>query len=287
VGIGPTKTLAKFANHVAKKHPQFAGVCDLHALTRPERLQWMAQTEVGEVWGVGRHRVEPLARRGIRSVLDLRNASPTAIRQQFGIVLERTVNELRGISCLELEDVAEAKQQILSSRSFGVPVTRKEELGEALAYHAANVAARLRAQGGVAAALHAFILTNRFREDGPQYNGALTLPLAEPTDDTRVFTGAALRALDSIYRPGFQYKKAGVLLSLIGEKSHRQPSLFDDAPSAEKSARLMSVMDAVNREFGSGALHTAATGTTFRWKTRAERRSPRYTTCWDELPVAR
>jgi DNA polymerase V len=284
VGVGPTKTLAKFANHLAKKNPEFNGVCDLHAMTRQERLQWMAKVEVGEVWGVGRRTVDPLARIGIHSVLDLRNTPPKAIRAQFGVVLERTVSELRGAPCLELEDVAPAKQQILSSRSFGAPITRIEELREAVAYHAENVGMKLRDQRGLAAAIHVFILTNHFN-DSPQYNGALTLPLADSTDDTRHLVAAALRALASIYRPGFVYKKAGVALLGIAAKANRQQTLFDDTEASEKSSRLMSVMDTVNREFGRDMLHTAATGIAHRWATKAERRSPRYTTRWDELPV--
>jgi nucleotidyltransferase/DNA polymerase involved in DNA repair len=122
VGCGPTKTLAKLANHLAKKNAVFNGVCDLHALSRPERLQWMHKIEVGEVWGVGRRLVKlDLQALDIHTVLDLRNASPKQIRAQFGVVMERTCSELRGVSCLELEDLAPPKQQIMSSRSFGTP----------------------------------------------------------------------------------------------------------------------------------------------------------------------
>ena len=124
VGVGPTKTLAKFANHLAKKNDVFNGVCDLHAMTRPERLEWMWGVEVGEVWGVGSRIRKRLAGMGIDTVLELRNASPKQMRAQFGVVMERTCNELRGISCLELEDVMPPKQQIMSSRSFGAPVER-------------------------------------------------------------------------------------------------------------------------------------------------------------------
>jgi DNA polymerase V len=128
VGVGPTKTLAKFANHLAKKNEGFGGVCDLHAMTRTERRAWMSGVEVGEVWGVGPRTAARLEAMGIRTVLALRNASPTALRTRFGVVLARTCNELRGVSCLALEDVAVPKQQILSSRSFGVPVDTIEEL---------------------------------------------------------------------------------------------------------------------------------------------------------------
>ena len=122
VGFGPSKTLAKLANHMAKKNPEFDGVCDLHAMSRLERRQWMSQIEVGEVWGVGRRINTRLAAMGIQTILELRNASPKAIRAQFGVVMERTCEELRGVSCLELEEIAPPKQQIMSSRSFGKPV---------------------------------------------------------------------------------------------------------------------------------------------------------------------
>ncbi len=146
VGIGPTKTLAKFANHLAKKNGVFDGVCDLHVLSRPERLQWMAGIDVGEVWGVGRRIAIRLKELGILSVRDLRNASPKEIRTHFGVVMERTCNELRGVSCLDLEDVAPAKQQIMSSRSFGAPVEALVELREAVATYVASAAAKLREQ---------------------------------------------------------------------------------------------------------------------------------------------
>ena len=144
VGIAPTKTLTKFANHLAKKNAVFEGVCDLHAMTRLERLEWMYGVEVGEVWGVGRRIAKRLEAMHIGTVLDLRNASPKEIRAQFGVVIERTCNELRGISCLELDDVAPSKQQIMSSRSFGTPVETIAELREAVASYIARAAEKLR-----------------------------------------------------------------------------------------------------------------------------------------------
>jgi len=287
VGVGPTKTLAKLANHLAKKQPVFEGVCDLHLLARQERLDWMSRIPVSEVWGVGRKLKVQLARMGIQSVLDLRNVSPKAIRARFGVVLERTVSELRGISCLELDEVAPPKHQILSSRSFGMPITAIEELREAVAHHAACVAVRLRAQHGLAAAVHVFIQTNPFREQ-PQYNGVQTLTLTEPTDDTRALTAAALRGLNEVFRAEFSYKKAGVMLVNITPKAYRQASLFDDAPlDAGRSTRLMQALDDVNHTFGRGTLRLAVAGSGHpRWVMKSEHRSPRYTTRWDEVPVA-
>ena len=200
VGVGPTKTLAKFANHLAKKNPVFDGVCDLHALSRPERLAWMHGVEVGEVWGVGPRITKRLAAMGITSVLALRNASPKEMRTHFGVVMERTCNELRGISCLELEDIAQPKKQIMSSRSFGAPVETLAELRESVASYLATAAEKLRRQKSAAGAVYVFLLTNRFKEDEPQYNAGITVPMPDATDDTLVLTDAALKGLAAIFR---------------------------------------------------------------------------------------
>lgn len=284
VGVGPTKTLAKFANHLAKKNAEFDGVCDLHALSRPQRLAWMRGVEVGEVWGVGRRIAGSLEALGIHTVLDLRNASPKLMRTHFGVVMERLCNELRGISCLALEDVAPPRQQILCSRSFGTPVGAIAELREAVASYTARAAEKLRRQHSVAAAVQVFIHTNRFREDEQQYHGAVTVALVEPSEDTRALTAAAFEGLAAIYRPGLRYKKAGVMLSLLADREARQATLFDAPPDTAKAARLMAALDAVNRSFGRDTLHVAASGTTRRWAMRSGNRSPRYTTRWDELP---
>ncbi len=286
VGIGPTKTLAKLANHLAKKNAVFDGVCDLQVLSRPERLQWMAGIDVGEVWGVGRRIAIRLKELGILSVRDLRNASPKEIRTHFGVVMERTCNELRGLSCLDLEDVAPAKQQIMSSRSFGAPVEALVELREAVATYVASAAAKLREQGSESGAIYVFVQTNRFREDDVQYNAGLTVPLEEPSDDTLVLIKAALNGLEKIYRPGFRYKKAGITLTLLTDKTLRQETLFDDPQVRAKSKRLMAVIDAVNQEYGRETLRSGASGIEKNWATRAELRSPRYTSRWEDLPVA-
>lgn len=287
VGCGPTKTLAKIANHLAKKNPEFDGVCDLHAIPRPERLQWMSQLEVGEVWGVGKRIAKRLNAMGIETVLDLRNTSIKEIRAQFGVVMERTCNELRGISCLELEDVAPAKQQIMSSRSFGSPVTSLNELREAVASYVTRAAEKLRAQGSVSAAVQVYIQTNRFKESDLQYNEGLLVPLPDPTDDTRLLASAATLGLGLIFKPGYQYKKAGIMLTLISDKAKRQQTLFDDPLQRAQSAKLMAAMDAINAEFGRDTVRTGANGTDKRWAMRSENRSPRFTTRWDELPIAK
>jgi DNA polymerase V len=285
VGVGPTKTLAKFANHLAKKNPQFDGVCDLHSISRPDRLAWMNSIDVGEVWGVGPRIAKRLNVMGIQTVLDLRNASPKQIRTHFGVVLERTCNELRGISCLALEDIAAAKKQIMSSRSFGVPVRRIEELRESVATYLARGAEKLRKQHSVCAAVYVFIQTNRFKDE-KQYSAGITVPLNDATDDTSTMTAAALAGLKTIYRSGYNYKKAGVMLTLLSNKQTRQMTIFDDPTATQRSARLMSAVDLINRDYGRGTVSLGASGIAQRWAMRAERRSPRYTTQWDELPIA-
>ena len=285
VGIAPTKTLAKFANHLAKKNAVFEGVCDLHTMTRQERLKWMHGIEVGDVWGVGRRIAKRLEAMQIGTILDLRNASPKEIRAHFGVVMERTCNELRGISCLKLDDVEPSKQQIMSSRSFGAPVETIAELREAVASYIARAAEKLRQQSSVSAAVYVFVQTNRFKTDEPQYSCGVTVPLVDTSDDTMVLTRAAFQGLAAIYRQGFRYKKTGVMLTLLSDKAGRQETLFDDPTSRDKSTRLMAVMDAVNREFGRDTLSSGASGVTQRWAMRSENRSPRYTTRWDELPV--
>lgn len=286
-GFGESKTLAKLANLLAKKNPVFDGVCDLTALTDQQRQQWMAKIEVGEVWGVGRKIAARLQTMGIQSVLDLAAADLKLIRRQFGVVLERTVSELQGTSCLELDDLADPKQQIMASRSFGEMVYDLAELGEAVAWHIDRAAEKLRDQGSVAGAVYVFIQTNRFRQADPQYNPGVVVPLVDVSDDTRALTTAALKGLRHIYRPGYSYKKCGVMLMELTTKLQRQETLFDDTAARAKSAKLMVAMDAVNSVWGRGTLRTGAAGMSKGWAMRSENRSPRYTTRWDELPMVK
>ena len=286
-GFGNSKTLAKFANHLAKKNPLFNGVCDLSAMSATECNKWMAQIEVGEVWGIGRRIAARLAIMNIHTVFDLKHADPKRLRAQFGVVVERTANELRGVCCLELEDVAPPKKQIMASRSFGSMVCELHELAEAVTWHVDRAAEKLRAQGSVAGAIHVFIETNRFRTDDDQYHAGQVVSISEPTDDSRIFTSAAIAGLRRIYRAGFAYKKCGVMLMELTTKANRQETLFDDATSRLRSAKTMAVLDAINNEWGQGTLRVAAAGVTKRWAMRSDNRSPRYTTQWDELPVAR
>ncbi|MCZ2112760.1 MAG: Y-family DNA polymerase, partial [Anaerolineae bacterium] len=212
VGFGATKTLAKLANHAAKKRPEFGGVCDLAALSAAAQDALLASIDVGEVWGVGHRGTPRLKALGLDNVKALRDADAKWLRREFSVVLERTVTELNGIPCIDLEDAAPAKQQIMSSRAFGAYVYDLAGLEEAVATYVGRAAEKLRRQGSVAGAVQVYVRTNPFKEDHPQYQRGLTVPLPDPTDDTRLLVRAALLGLRRIFKPGYAYQKAGVML---------------------------------------------------------------------------
>ena len=287
VGIADTKTLAKLANHCAKKG--FAGndgVCDFGRLSASELSTLFASIPVGDVWGIGRRITEGLGKLGIQTVEDLRCANTEYIRQQFSIVVERTVKELNGVQCVELEDAGTARQQIMVSRSFGTTVMNLDDLSESIAYFATLAAEKLRHDQSVATSICVFVRTNPFKESDPQYEKSVVVPLVQPSDDTTKLVNAALKGLKTIYRAGYQYKKSGVLLMGLHSKSSVQKTLFDDPVEQAKSDNMMSVMDAINHKMGAGSMTIAASGIRKRWAMRREQKSPNYTTEWGELPEA-
>lgn len=285
IGIAPTKTLAKLANHLAKKRLQYAGVCDLRTIQPAQRAALFAEIGVGEVWGVGGRLQDRLATMAIRTVEDLRRANPELIRRRFSVALERTVRELNDMSCLELEEVAPPRQQIIASRSFGNAVFLLEELREAVASHISRAAEKLRAQGSEVGALTVMICTNPFKPQDPQYQRAVTVPLSDPTSDTRKLIAIALRVLDGLYRSGFAYHKAGIMLAELMPAGKRQQSLFDELASDARAQAVMVAMDAINHRWGRSTLKSSVIGTRQGWKMRQERRTPDYTTSWSDLPV--
>jgi DNA polymerase V len=286
VGIAETKTLAKLANHCAKKnYAGGEGVCDFGQLSATELSKVFAKIPVNDVWGIGRKLTEKLATMNIHSVEDLRTANPSRMRAQFSIVVEKTVNELNGISCIELDEAGTPRQQIVVSRSFGQEVANLDDLKESIAYFTTTAAEKLRKDGSVASSICVFILTNPFKPNEPQYQRSIVVPIATPTDDTLKLVNAALRGLNSIYQVGFRYKKSGVMLMALQAKASIQATLFDDAEASEQSEKLMNVMDEINRKMGKGSVGIAASGTKQRWAMRREKKSPAYTTDWDELVV--
>jgi len=283
VGIGSTKTLAKLANHCAKKNlAGIDGVCNLDLLDEQAQAELFARIPVGEVWGVGWRLTEKLAARNIATVRELRDADARTLREAFSVMLERTVMELRGVSCMELEEMAPAKKQIVSSRAFGAYVYTLTELEEAVSLYMARAAEKLRAQHSVAGAVQVFIRTNPFKDEHPQYQAGVTVPLASPTADTRRLTHAAHLGLKHLFKPGYAYQKAGVMLMELREAGHEQGMLFDEpAPDRPK---LMDVIDRANGRWGRGTLRLASEGVEKAWHMKRGNLSPAWTTDWTQLP---
>ena len=304
IGFGATKTLAKLANHVAKTAdrkpgrypPQHAQVCNFLDLPTEQLHALLGATDVADVWGIGRKTAPRLNDAGLSSVLDLMKADVPTLRRQFGIAMEKTLRELHGTPCHDVDDAPQPNQQIMCSRSFGAPVTDLPTLIEVVSQFATQVARKLREQGSLAGAVQVFITTSPYRRQDRQHTPSTTLPLGQPTSDTRVLISSVVRALRGIFRPGFNYVKAGVTLVDLQPASHAQSALdlFGPIPTREAPARdrasLMSAMDALNQRFGREAVTVASASRRpgrSAHASRQERRSPRYTTRLDEIALAR
>lgn len=285
VGIGQTKTLAKFANVMAKQRSCVDGVFNLCDLPVAAVDELMTSQPVGTVWGIGPRLKQRLQAEGVLSVLDLKQSAPEAIRRRYGLVVEKTVRELRGQSCLSMEEIGRPRQHILSSRSFGTVLTQPEPIRAAVSHHAAHVAEKLRQQQGEARHVYVMVRTNPSREQDLQYRRTTLIPLAMPTADTAVILAAAMAGLREVFRPGFKYHKVGVMLGDISDSAQQQADLFHAADDAKRT-RLMALMDQINQKQGRGTLHFASTDLDDAWHMKHASRSPRFTTCWDELPVA-
>lgn len=296
IGIAPTKTLAKLANFIAKtaerkpgSYPEhLARVCNLATLSRGEREAILGATDVGEVWGVGPRIAAQLREGGIKTVLDLTRMDTATVRKRWNVTLERTVREVQGMPCIDLDDVPAPKQQIACTRSFGRAVTELEPLMEAVSEFASRAAEKLRKQDSLAGELLVFMHTSPHRA-GPQLSRSVTVPLRRPTADSRVLAKAAADGMRFMYVPGFQLIKAGVFLMDLQPASVQQGELELEPEEGRDRTRLMAAMDVLNGRFGKGTLHVGSTGlqgATQTWGMRQERRTPQYTTRWDDVPVA-
>lgn len=282
VGIGQTKTLAKLANHAAKKWlRQTGGVVDLSNVDRQRKL--MAALPVDETWGVGRRIAKKLEAMGIKTVLDLADTDIRFIRKHFSVVLERTVRELRGESCLGLEEFAPAKQEIVCSRSFGVRVTDYEQMRQAICSYAARAAEKLRGEHQYCRFISVFVKTSPFALNEPYYGNSASVKLLTPTQDSRDIIGAATRCLDVIWKDGHRYQKAGVMLGDFFSRGVAQLNLFDDNAPRAGSEKLMEVLDHLNAKDGKGTLYFAGQGIQQQWQMKREMLSPRYTTRYSDL----
>lgn len=284
VGLGPTKTLAKVANHAAKKDPAFGGVCDLtDAALRAAVLSAMA---AGEVWGVGPASAAKLARLGVTTAADLRDLDPRQARQALTVVGERIVHELRGAPCLPWEEVPAGRKGCAVTRSFGRPLADRADILEAVAGFAFRVGEKLRRNGVAAPRLAVFMHTNPFATSGTPHSASGSVGLMQPTNDGLELAAAAREVAGRIWRAGPRYTKAGVICEGLVPVAGVQLSALPGRP-LEVSERLMGAVDTVNQRFGRGSLFVASAGVRRAAAQKAEWRSPRYLSRIAELPIAR
>lgn len=276
-GIASTKTLAKVANKFAKKYPAYNRLCIID--TEEKREKALKLFEIGDIWGIGRRQATKLEKQGIKTAYDFTQLPGSWVRKNMTVTGERTWKELRGITCIDMESAPPAKKQICTSRSFGKMVEDIDTMSEAIATHASTCAKKLRQQKSYAMSLMVFIHTNNFREDLPQYWKNTIIKLPVPTSDTLEIVHYALEGLKSIFMPGYQYKKAGVIITEIVTSA--QLGLFDTV-DREKREKLMQTIDKVNGEHRH-LVKLAVQGNGRDWKLKQEQLSKRYTTDINEV----
>lgn len=289
IGLSSTKTLAKIANHIAKKEPEYNGVCWLHAADHiTENV--LKKLPVEEVWGVGSRIAARLQKLSIITAWDLREANLKTIRKHFSVVLERTVLELQGTPCIDIGDLETPKKNIMTSRSFGKLTGDLFDVQEAIRVHASRGAEKLRKQNSVATAVMIFLRTNRFRDDLLQYHPSVVIQLPYPTSDTREIVRAAQEGVKRIFRENYLYHKAGVMLLDLIDKDIEQFDFFNAPQSSDekqRSDKLMSTIDTINKKMGRGTVQIGAIRVNAAWEIKRDLLSQRFTTRWDEIPIAK
>jgi len=291
IGIAQTKTLAKLANEIAKKDgrkvingskqkSKYGGVLNLY--NNPYKEQFLKQVKVGDIWGIGRQYAKKLESQGIQDAFTLAQGNDEWIKQQLTIQGLRLVKELRGIPSIALQMTADPKKSIVSSRSFGKKITGLVELSEAVATYTTRIGEKLRKQGSCAGLMSVFLIANRFKSNSYYNSASITLPIQ--TNYTPELIKGALKVLKQIYKEGCEYQKAGVMVMNIVSDSSIQLNVFDaKPPEFAKQTSIMSAVDTLNRKYGKNTVKSASLGTKQNWKIKAEMRSPRYTTIWNEL----
>ena len=281
VGVAPTKTLAKIASKLCKQYPRLQGGCYMHRSEDIEKV--LRSFPVEDVWGIGRRSAKKLQQMHITTAWDYTQLSETAVRKIFALPGFRTWKELRGVPSVEFEDMIEPRQSICVSRSFAHEITALPELAEQVANFAAGVVPKLRKQGSLALEMAVFAMTNRFKENLPQTTGGVCITLPEASADHKTLILAAVDGCRRLYRPGFAYKKAGVVVTKLIQAQDYTPSVFADAAEAEREGRLSGAIDSINASFGPGAILFGVQGDG-RIKNAREHQSPHYTTLWDDIP---
>ena len=280
VGIAPTKTLTKVANHIAKKELEHGGVVLL--LDEAAQDSALARLQLTDLWGIAGRLAAKLQLLGIATPLDLKRTDPLFLRDRLGVVTVRMAMELRGVACLSLEQTTPDRKSIMASRSFGRPVTTLNEMQEAVAAYTMRAAEKLRRQALATAHLAVFIETNRFKPEERQHFASRPVQLPVATSDSAKLIRASRAAITALWRPGYRYKKAGVLLLDLHPANRVQEGLFDRKDDARR-VTLMRTLDKLNSRYGRNTLTFAAAGRLQPWKMHRDRLSPRYTTEWGDL----
>lgn len=285
VGMGPTLTLAKSAQWASKEWPQFKGVLALTRSNKARTEKMLSLQPVGEIWGVGRRISKKLNAMGITTALQLAHTNPTFIRKNFNVVMERTVRELNGESCINFKETPPAKQQIVCSRSFGERIVDYESMRQAVCQYAERAAEKLREERQFCCHISVFIKTSPFAVNETYYGNQAGEKLNTPTRDTRDIIAAALKSLDRIWIDGHRYAKAGIMLNDFSPTGVSQLNLFDEVQPRPASDELMKVLDGINHS-GLGKVWFAGRGIAPEWKMKREMLSPAYTTRWKDIPSA-
>lgn len=282
VGIAPSKTLAKLANHLAKKSKKLNGVCLINNIAEWENV--FKKIHVSKVWGVGSRLSARLKMWGIETVFDLIRQPPKRIRKEFGVTLERTVRELNGEKCFDIETQPPPKKEIVCSRSFGEKVSSLSSLKESVASYTVRASKKLRRQDGLTQHISVMIQTSRFHQN--YYINSASLKLPFPTNDSRLLITYSLELCERLYRNGYQYAKAGVSLTDLSNKGYSQFDLFELGQTT-KSFKLMEVMDDINKRYGTDQVFLAAQGIKQQWQMVRRYKSPAYTTRLTDIPIIR
>lgn len=283
IGIGPSKTLAKVANYFSKKHLQYKGVMDLSQ--KDSRDSLLTQVPVREIWGIGAQSEKKLKLAQIHTAFDFMKCSEEWVRKTFSVVGLRILYELKGISCLDLDEISTPKKQILSSRSFGKEISNLENLKEAIATFTDRAAEKLRQQKSKAGALGVFIKTNKHNSKSSPYYNSSFKNLTQPSSFTPYLIQEAHSLLETIYRPEFSYKKAGIYLSDFSSDTEIQTTLFqqEEAYSESKQDSLIRVLDKIHQRWGSPSIQWGSLGMKQDWRASCNKRSSSYTTRWGEI----
>lgn len=285
VGIGRSKTEAKIANHIAKKNPGFNSVCDLVNMDPCNKEYYFSLIDVSEVWGVGRKHSKKLQSMGINTVLDLACTEPREMQKKFSIVMARTIYELQGISCIEIEHTPPSKKQIVASRSFGGRVTELTDLKEAISMYAQDACKRLRDEGLLCGCMIAFVQSNPFDPNVPFYNKSVSYTFHELTDCALDLVKAATVMVSHIFKEGIKYKKCGVVLTCLEPKSGHTYELLTDFEMIEKKEKLMKTLDNVHTKFGKKKIGVGPCYIPGRTWSMSRDKLTKNPFMWDELPL--